>query len=415
MEINNAKKKRDDLREHPIIHLISRFRLGVHVPFLWPKMSEELHLTNANLGMASSVLAIAWAIAGAVLGYLADKWHKRRIFLVIAIVVFSVCSALSGAVTFFFSLMLFRLVMGIAEGPILPISQSLIVDVSQAKRRGFNMGVINGAGPGLIGGILGPPIMIWSAAHFGWRGAFYLTIIPGIILAVILVFLLRKHPQRLQEKPINAQPVRKEKISYLQILRVKNIWLCMLISCFFVTWFMSILSFTPTFLVQVRQMDEKHMGLVMSAIGLAWVVWSLIIPSLSDLFGRKIVLIAFSIVAIFCPYMIVNVSGYWALPIAVFCTYTGLGCFTLFMATIPSESIDAARIATALGLIMGIGEVVGGGIVPFVAGFLADKYGLTIVMWIATGGAIVATLLSLFLDETAPVKVAKKAASANLS
>jgi sugar phosphate permease len=87
----------------------------------------------------------------------------------------------------------------------------------------------------------------------------------------------------------------------------------------------------------------------------------------------------------------------------VFLSYTGLGCFTLFMATIPSESIPPTAIATALGLIMGIGELAGGFLSPTIAGFAADHYGLSIVMWISSMGALLPALMSLFLVETAPM------------
>lgn len=90
-------------------------------------------------------------------------------------------------------------------------------------------------------------------------------------------------------------------------------------------------------------------------------------------------------------------------------TYTGLGCFTLFMATIPAETVPRGFIATALGLIMGIGELVGGFIAPTIAGFAADRYGLSIVMWMSCGGALLAALLSLFLKETAPTVLARQA------
>ncbi len=56
---------------------------------------------------------------------------------------FSLFSALSGLVSGFAMLLIFRALMGIAEGPVLPIAQSLMVK-SQPQRRGFNMGLIQG-------------------------------------------------------------------------------------------------------------------------------------------------------------------------------------------------------------------------------------------------------------------------------
>ena len=71
--------------------------------------------------------------------------------------------------------------------------------------------------------------------------------------------------------------------------------------------------------------------------------------------------------------------------------------------------MSPARIATALGLVMGIGEVIGGCLAPFIAGLIADRYGLVSVMWLAATGAVCAGVLSCFLDETAPAVVSRRA------
>jgi sugar phosphate permease len=75
-------------------------------------------------------------------------------------------------------------------------------------------------------------------------------------------------------------------------------------------------------------------------------------------------------------------------------TYTGLGCFTLFMATIPAETVPRAAMATALGMIMGFGELLGGFVAPTLAGLAADRWGLDVVMWVAAAGALLAGMLS---------------------
>ncbi|GAB7528610.1 hypothetical protein PS3A_10190 [Pseudomonas sp. 3A(2025)] len=80
----------------------------------------------------------------------------------------------------------------------------------------------------------------------------------------------------------------------------------------------------------------------------------------------------------------------------------------LFMATIPAETVPREVMATALGMIMGIGELVGGFVAPTVAGFAADRFGLSIVMWISCGGALLAAALSLLLKETAPAVLQRR-------
>ncbi|MFK4752327.1 MFS transporter [Oceanobacter antarcticus] len=369
--------------------------------FLFPFVAADLNLNNSHLGMLSSVLALMWALSGMTLGHIADKKESKKYILVISVIAFTLCSALSGLVTTFVSLLIFRGLMGIAEGPVLPISQSLLAAASNPKRRGLNMGLVNASAPGLIGAIIAPPILIWLATDYGWRTAFYATLVPGLIIAaLIMLFVRNKHVH----ESMAATHHLGGKGDIKALLKNRNILLCVLISCFYISWFITLISFTPTFLMQARGFAPDAMGGIMGSLGFAWMIWGFVISALSDRFGRKPMMILFTLIATACPMVLLYADADSMLPL-VFLTYTGLGCFTLFMATIPAETVPASQVATALGLIMGVGELFGGFITPTVAGFMADAYGLDIVMWIASAGSLIAMVLALFLKETAPAKV----------
>jgi cyanate permease len=83
------------------------------------------------------------------------------------------------------------------------------------------------------------------------------------------------------------------------------------------------------------------------------------------------------------------------------------GIFPLFMATVPSESVDPKHQATVLGLCMGSGEVLGGVLSPSLAGMAADRVGLTAPLWIMLGLTILSGLLACGLRETAPRLLAR--------
>ncbi|MGO2512340.1 MFS transporter [Marinomonas polaris] len=377
--------------------------------FLFPFIAKDLGLNNSHLGMLSSALSLMWAISGMTLGAYADRKESKKYILVLSVIAFTLCSAMSGMVTSFISLLIFRGLMGVAEGPVLPISQSLLAAASSPKRRGLNMGLVNASAPGLIGAVIAPPILIWIATDYGWRSAFYATIIPGLVIAALMMFFVRnKHVHQ----DLQSSHAIGNKADIKTLLKNKNILLCILISCFYISWFITLVSFTPTYLMQVKGFSPEVMGGIMGSLGFAWMVWGFIVSALSDRFGRKPMLILFTMIATLCPMVLLFVDDASTMLPLIFLTYTGLGCFTLFMATIPAETVPATQVATALGLIMGIGELFGGFITPVVAGFAADAYGLQIVMWIAAAGSLIALLLSFFLTETAPIKVNKAQLSA---
>jgi cyanate permease len=81
------------------------------------------------------------------------------------------------------------------------------------------------------------------------------------------------------------------------------------------------------------------------------------------------------------------------------------GIFPMFMATIPSETLPARYVATATGITMGLGEVIGGVLSPTIAGWANDTFHTpNATMWILAGLAVGAGILGMGLDETAPGK-----------
>ena len=87
------------------------------------------------------------------------------------------------------------------------------------------------------------------------------------------------------------------------------------------------------------------------------------------------------------------------------CLATGIG--PLYMSTVPLETVSARDSATAVGLIMGFGQIVGGFFGPAFAGILADRFGLAVPLWAAVAAALVAAITCLFLKETAPAKTGR--------
>src|SRR5262249_41522560 len=126
----------------------------------------------------------------------------------------------------------------------------------------------------------------------------------------------------------------------------------------------------------------------------------------SDWIGRKPMMVLVPLCGVAVPLSVLFFEGpTQSLAAIFFAGWTVIGTFPLFMATIPSETVDARRLATVLGLIMGLGEGIGGVIAPALAGMAADNFGLAAPMWIMAVLPVFASLLSLGLRETAPRRV----------
>ncbi|MDH6589838.1 MFS family permease [Streptomyces sp. SAI-133] len=383
------------------------------LPFLAPYIAEDFHLSNTQLGTLSGVLALTWALSGLVAGRLSDKLGRRKPILIAAVVLFSCFSAAGGLMTGFLGLLVARALMGVAEGAVLPLAQSLMVEASRESRRGLNMGLLQGSSAGLMGGILAPLAVVWIAELHGWRTALLVTIVPGLLILAWIAKSVREVPPggraRIAAADVTPETAAGPKPSVREVLGHRNIVLCMAIACCYLTWFIVIVTFTPTYLLTVKGFSPSTMSGVMTCLGVGWVLWGFLTPAISDRIGRKPTMIAFSVTAALCPLAIVYVSDPVALGLVVVLTYTGLGCFTLFMATIPAETVPRGALATALGLVMGVGELAGGFLAPVIAGRASDVWGLQTAMFISTGGAVAVVLLSFGLRETAPRVLRRRA------
>ncbi len=383
---------------------------------LAPFITASLHLTNGQIGALSSGLSICWAISGFVVGTLSDALGRRKSVLIITVVIFSVCSVVSGLASSFGVLLASRMLMGLAEGPILPIAQSLVVLESSESRRGFNMGVMQNLGSNLIGSFAGPVILTALAEYFSWRGAFFVAAVPGLICAA-LVWLYVREPAR-DATVADVEPAAHGAVArpnsaaatLAQAMGYRNMWICILLSIVMVPWMILGWTFLPTIYGTLRHLSHRETSFLVGVLGISAAVFAFIVPGLSDKFGRKPIMIIFTFIGIFYPIAALYYQGSsWVLAALVFVGWSASGTFPLFMATIPSETIPSRYVATTLGLVMGLGELLGGGFVPWLSGRAADHYNnLAVTMWIASGLAVVATVLTLFLVETAPVKVAAR-------
>ena len=365
--------------------------------FLMPLIQPELNLSNRQVGILASALALSWALAGLLIGRLSDLLRRRKIILVVAAVIFSAASMLAGWVNSFAMLCATRLLMGIAEGGVMPITQALVASEVAPEHRGLAMGVAQCFGSNLLGNFLGPVVAINFALAYGWRRAFFLAAIPGLVAACLLQWLVRE-PAR---EP--AAPRQAASSGLAASLRQRNVWVCIGISILLVAFVVLFATFTPLYLVQVRGMAQSDMGWLMSMWGLASMFYAFAVPGASDRLGRKPIVIAMGLAAALLPLSMLFVEhALWPLFVLFILGSVVSGIFPLAMATIPSESVPNRELGTVLGLTMGLGEIVGGVFSPTLAGWIADSQGLKSTLWIMVGLSLATGALGCLLRETAP-------------
>ncbi|QRY78144.1 MFS transporter [Pseudomonas sp. PDNC002] len=367
---------------------------------LFPSMMKDLQLNYQDLGNISAVLAIAWGVASILMGRLSDRVGRRKV-IIPAVVVFSLLAGFSGLATGVGALLVIRVAMGAAEGAFTPTSIAATGEASHPSRLGMNMGFQQAFFP-LLGLGLAPILATQLLLVLpSWRWVFAVVALPGLLIAWLLYRTLRE-PSDVVTAQALVEPVPAA--HWTTVLRYHNVVVNMLGMLVMQMCLSVVAVILPNYLTDFLLLDMQQMGFVMSALGLGGFLGMLIVPAISDHLGRKPVGLLCCLATAVCIALMINTG---ARPFILF-TLLALAMFFNFaivcmvVGPLTSESVPAALTSTATGMVVGIGEVFGGGVFPAVAGYIAQHYGIEKSLYLALGGAIAGFLVILFLRETAP-------------
>ncbi len=378
--------------------------------FLGPFVVDDLSLSKTEVGALGSGLSLTWALGAYFVGRWSDTIGARKPFLLAALVIFSFCSVLSGLAWNFGSLFAARLVMGAAEGPFLPICLAIMVAASAEHRKGINAGVVQNVFGSLLGTALAPIVLVWLAEIWGWREAFYVAGIPGLILAV-LIWRMIDEPEH--KAPPRDRSDRTQSLSPWHMLAERNVLLCSIISCFAVGSAVIGSIFMPFYLDGPLGIAPGTWKWMMAVVGFCPAVGAVLFTAMSDRIGRKPPMIVGGTMMAIGPLALLLMPGTPATFTAMmFIGWMGMGIFPLFMGVVPAETLGRARAATAMGLVVAVGELTGGVLGPLIAGNLADNYSLDVALWLQAGLALGGGITALAIIETNPRVLARKSEKA---
>jgi len=363
---------------------------------LFPSMMKDLQLNYQDLGNIVGALGLAWGIFAVVAGGLSDRVGRRRV-LIPALVGFSLLSGFSGMTSGLASLIVIRALMGMTEGSFCPTSFATTNDASKPSRRGFNLGLQQSTFP-LFGLALGPIVATQLLAVTSWRWIFVLVAIPGLILAVLIARTIRE--------PASASSAREQRAPLSELLKHRNVPLGMLALFCAMSGIFTISAMIPNYLVDYLKLSTAQMGFVTSAIGFGGFAGQLALPGLSDIVGRKLIAVLGFIVGALFLYAFMQTGPspgtlFVLLFIACFCCFGLLGLIT---GPIAAEAAPRGLVSSTAGIIIGSGEIFGGGIAPSLAGAVAQHFGLQHTLTMALSGLSIGIVVCLFLRETAPRK-----------
>lgn len=171
----------------------------------------------AKTGALAPAFLITYMLAAPVLGFLADR-VSRWLVVGVCVILWSFATAASGFAATFAALFITRIFVGIGEGGYGPAAPTILADYFPVSMRGRIMAVFCGAIP--VGSALGYVLGGLINHQLGWRWAFYLVAIPGIILGIVC--FLQKDPRATRGIVSANDAVRGRRGAYGSLFRNRS-------------------------------------------------------------------------------------------------------------------------------------------------------------------------------------------------
>jgi MFS family permease len=344
-------------------------------------VAKEWGLTFGQLGNLAMAFTLIYAIVGVPLGRLADRTSRTRI-LSGGVAIWSVLTAASGMTWSYPSMFVTRLGVGVGEASCAPAANSLVGDLFPPRQRGRALAIFMLGLP--IGIFLSNAVSGWLTQKYGWRAAFYVACIPGLLCAALVLFI--REPARGGSEreggasAISSRPQRPGS-PYLIVLGTPTIMWIIVSGALHNFNMYATNSFLPGLIKLRHGMSDRDAGLiagiVLGAVGVIGMLgggWLADVMQRSRTNGRLIVASAAMFLSSPLIYLGLDQSPG---SVAGFMIFTGAGVMFMYVyyASVYAaiqDVIEPGLRGTAMALYFFAMYLVGGAFGPTVTGKLGD-------------------------------------------
>ena len=364
---------------------------------LLPILGKELGLSYTEIGFIMTVQHLAGAMTNMPGGMLVDAVGKKGYLMAISLFWVGVPYALMALTHNYWMLLACVALVGIGNNLWHPSAIPALAN-RYPERKGFIL-ALHGMG-GNLGEAIAPLFIGLLLTYMSWRTAVIVNIIPGAVMAVMILLMLGAFAVSYNTGGTHAPAERKTPGEYLRgtlgLLRNRGLMLISISSGFRIMTQIGLLTFLPAYLAYELGYSPWAVGLAMTLLQIAGFIATPIGGYLSDRMGRKkVVMASFGMTAI----LIVAMALAGRTPAFIFMVAI-LGFFLYATrAVIQAWTIEETPkhlAATGIGLVFTL-QGIGAAISPTIFGLIADTYDIFTAFYFLAGTVIVANCLIVFM------------------
>jgi predicted MFS family arabinose efflux permease len=355
---------------------------------VFPPIQAELGLSDTQLGLLASAFMWVYLSTAPIFGLLADRRSRPRL-MALGVGIWSVATAFSGVVRNQSQLLFGRAVVGLGEASYGAVAPAMLSDCFPPERRGralaaFSMAIPVGSALGyLLGGIF--------ERWFGWRAAFFVVAIPGLLLAWSVSRMEEPERGRLEGvvRPAGERAAPRAG-DYFELLRTPSYVLNCLAMTAMTFAIGGLAAWVPTYLTRVRGMELVQANLTFGLLTLisglggtlagGWIGDRLLTRVRSAYFLVSGVGLALSVP---CAAAVILLDDRTWVLVAIFLAevfiFLNTGPLNAIIADVSRAEVRATAYAVNIFIIHALGDAVS----PTVVGMVSDRVGLALAFWIA--------------------------------
>jgi predicted MFS family arabinose efflux permease len=235
-------------------------------------ISQDMNVSIAAAGQLMTAYALAFALGAPVMAIILGAWCRKRV-LTLALVLFTIASAL-GAIAPNFEMMMFsRVLCGIAAAMFSPNAAAVATLLVEPSQRGRAIALVFGGFT--LATVFGVPLGTYLSLHIGWRETLLGVTLASMLVLALISFRL---PNNLQLPPVNIR-------SWLVLGRDRTVVSLLSVSLLQIAGTYVLFSFMGTFLSQRIQATPDQIAMIFMLFGAAGVVGNWLSGRAVDQFG----------------------------------------------------------------------------------------------------------------------------------